>query len=97
MVVTLLGMVMLGKLVQYSNALLPITVTLLLFAKITEVTVASFATQAAGMSPVFVEPTCTPEELKALEVVMGGGGAEATLVCGNDKPKPSFGMAVYAL
>jgi len=38
MVVTLLGMVMLGKLVQYSNALLPITVTLLSFAKITEVT-----------------------------------------------------------
>ena len=73
MVVTLLGMVMLGKLVQYSNALLPITVTLLLFAKITEVTVASFATQDAGMSPVLVEPTCTPEELKALEVVMGGG------------------------
>jgi hypothetical protein len=44
-------------------------------AKITEVTVDSFATQFAGMFPVFVEPTCTPEELKALEVVMGEGKA----------------------
>jgi hypothetical protein len=66
-----------------------------LFAKITEATVASLATQSLGMSPVFVEPTWTPEELKALEVVMGGGGPDATLVCGNDKPKPSFGMAIY--
>ena len=45
-------------------------VTLLLLAKVTEVTVISFCTQLLGISPVFVEPTWIPEELKALEVVI---------------------------
>jgi hypothetical protein len=49
-------------------------VTLLSFAKITEVTMFSPSIQKFGMSPVFVEPTWLPEELKALEVVMMGGG-----------------------
>jgi len=53
-------------------------VTLLSFAKITEVTLVSFCIQDAGMSPVFVEPTCTPEELKAFEVVMGASPELAT-------------------
>jgi hypothetical protein len=53
-------------------------VTLLLFAKITEATVASLATQSLGISPVIVDPTCTPEELKAFEVVMTGTPELAT-------------------
>jgi len=55
-------------------------VTLLSFAKITEVTVVWFSTQLSGMSPVFVEPTCTPEELKAFEVVMGAAPPLLTLL-----------------
>ena len=52
-------------------------VTLLSVAKIIEVTVGWFCTQKLGISPVIVSPTCTPEELKALEVVMGAGGVAA--------------------
>jgi hypothetical protein len=73
MSVTLLGIVIVGKLVQYSNALLPMAVTLLSFAKATEVTVFWPSIQFAGIFPVIVEPTCPPEELKAFEVVMGSG------------------------
>jgi hypothetical protein len=46
----------------------------LLFAKTTEVAVGSSSNHSTGMSPVFVEPTWSPEELNALEVVMGSGG-----------------------
>ena len=75
-VVTLLGIVMLVRPVQPENANSLMPVTLLSFAKITEVMVVSPCTQDAGISPVFVEPTWTPEELKALEVVMGAAPPE---------------------
>jgi len=39
-------------------------------AKLIVVIVVWFSTQFAGIAPVFVSPTCTPEELKALEVVI---------------------------
>jgi hypothetical protein len=48
-------------------------------ANITEVIVYSFPTQELGILPVFVEPTWTPEELKALEVVMSDGGSLLTI------------------
>jgi hypothetical protein len=67
--------------------------TLPLLAKITDATLLS-STQEPGIFPVIGEPTRLPEESKALEVVMGASPLE-DLVCGNDKPKPSFGMAVY--
>jgi len=61
---------MLVRLVHPWKAESPMLVTLLLLAKLTFVIVVWFPTQFAGMFPVFVSPTCTPEELKALEVVI---------------------------
>jgi hypothetical protein len=76
MLVTLLGMVTeVSEL--FSSALLPIRMTLPLLAKITDATL-EFRTQELGISPVIVEPTCSPEELKALEVVMGASPELAT-------------------
>ena len=87
-IVTLLGMVteVSGL---FLSALLPICMRLPLLAKITDAALKE-GTQSLGIFPVIAETTCAPEESKALEVVIG-----AMLVCGNDKPKPSFGMAVY--
>jgi hypothetical protein len=79
-----------ARLVQPANELVPIFVTLLSFAKITEVTVTSSSIQDTGISPVFVEPTCPPEELKALDVVMGAVPPElatiAVLLPHTDEP-----------
>jgi hypothetical protein len=83
---TLFGIVIVVRPVQPVNAFSPILVTLLLFAKITEVTVVSLYIHSKGMSPVIVDPTCTPEELNAFEVVMGAlgsnGGTNKLLNCG---------------
>jgi hypothetical protein len=67
-------------------------VTLLLFAKITEVTEVSELTQFSGMSPVIVEPTWTPEELKALEEVMGAAAPPTLRIVCTPKPRDNLGI-----
>ena len=51
-----------------------------------------FSTQLSGMSPVFVEPTCTPEELKALDVVMGAAPPPTLRIVCTPSPKDSLGI-----
>ena len=68
-------------------------VTLLLLAKVTEVTVVSDLTQSTGISPVFVVPTCPPIELKALDVVMAPPPELLILLTAcTPKPKDSLGI-----
>ena len=69
MVETLGGIARLDMLV-YENAYEPMLFTLLLFAKITEVTPDCPLSQLSGISPVMDVPTCVPALLNAREMVM---------------------------